>query len=89
MGKLSGRARHGALAAIEAPLLGEGLKQIAMMADIFTAAKQQKPTGFQSKVEHPYKPFLQLRLEVDQQVTATNQVEFGKRRISNQILFGE
>ena len=49
----------------------------------------RKPFGFRAVMENGNQAFLQRRPQVDQHVAATDEVEFGKRRVFHHVLFRE
>ena len=67
----------------------EHREQFAEVAHALGAAQQQQPTRVERIVEQRQEPLLQLDVQVDQQVAAADQVEFGKRRVLDQVLLGE
>jgi len=75
-------------APVDAPVLGQGLEQAAL-ADGLGAAEEQEAGVFEGEVEQADQPLLDLLVEVDQQVAATDQVQLGERRVADQVLGGE
>src|SRR5260221_1923178 len=66
----------------DAVLLVERSEQIAVAGDRLRQAEEEEPVGPERVVEDRYKPGLQLRLEIDQQIAAGNQIEARERRIA-------
>src|SRR5665213_3454475 len=66
-----------------------GLEQVGELAERFRRTEKQESFGFQRIVKGRQRPLLQSGLQVDQQVAATDQIHFRKRRITDQILARE
>src|SRR5262245_12084147 len=62
------------------------LEQIVEYTDSFRRAEQQIAAGIEGVMENRHSPPLQLRPEVDQDITTTDQIESRKRGISSDIL---
>ena len=57
-----------------------------MIPDAFRGRKKQDSPGLQCIVEHWNQPILKRGFQVDQQVPATQQIEFDQRRILDHVL---
>ena len=85
--------RHQRLRLVEAPkdacLVVEWREQIAEIANGFGAAEHEQPTLAQGVIEQRQQLFLQLGTEIDQQVAAGEDIEFGEGRVGDDVLRGE
>ena len=61
-------------------------EQVAKLAHGLGAAQEQKAAGIEAIVKERYELLLQLRRQVDEQVAAAHQVEFGERRVHDDVL---
>src|SRR5205085_124592 len=62
------------------------LKKLAANRDIFRRAQEQKSARVQGEMEKGQQTFLQIHFEIDQQVTARNQIQLGERRILDEAV---
>ena len=76
-------------APVNAPFLGDRLEQVSLPSDRLRRAQEQGASLFESKVQEGDDLLLRLRFEVDQNVSATDQVHLGKGGIGEQILSRE
>ena len=70
-------------------MLVERVEFVQQSAGAFTRAEEQKPSGLQREVEEREHRLLRVRLKVDQQVAARDQIQLGERRIANEVVRGE
>lgn len=71
---------------VDTPLLGYRCEKRLLLSDRLRASEKKKATIRQGKMEQPHQPILIIRLDVDQQVSAGNQVDVGKGWIGHQVL---
>jgi hypothetical protein len=76
-------------AAVKLRLLRDDIKQVCQTADPFGPAQEQITAGIEREVEKRNEFILRFRIQIDQEIAATNYVNFGKGRISYQVLDGE
>ena len=74
---------------VQARLSGQGSEQVRGGPDGFGAAQQQNAASIQPKVKKRHQLFLQLCIEIDQQITADHDVQLGERRVHDEILRSE
>ena len=79
------RGRRGLLGE-DLVLLVHRLEEIGEAADRFRGAQEQEPAGLERVVERGQHLLLQARLEIDQQVAATDEVHARERRIGDEVL---
>ena len=72
--------------AVDPPFLRYWLEQVLLPGDALGGAEKQVPALAQREVEQGEHLLLDLRLEVDQQVAAADQIEPGERRVLQQVL---
>src|SRR4029450_781238 len=77
------------LAAVNAPLRGESGKQFVLASDAIGLAQEQIATRPEREREESDDPSLDVRFEVDHNVSATDQIQARKRRFGDQVLHGE
>ncbi len=75
--------------AIESGLLVDDPEQRFLLEDALRFAEEQEGTRVERVVEHRQQARLQLALEVDQDVAATDQIEAQEGRVLHQILARE
>ena len=78
-----------ALGGVNFVFLVQGIEQIGHFAGRFAGAQQQNALRIEREVHHLHRLALQYRLQVDQQVAATDQFDIGERRVLDQIVLGE
>ena len=76
-------------APVNAPFLGDRLEQVGLPANRLRRAQEQVASLFESEVQEGDDLLLHLRLEVDQQVAATDQIQLGKGGVGDQVLHGK
>jgi hypothetical protein len=64
----------------------QGGKQTAELSHGLGGSQEKKPAGFQGVMKERNNLFLQSRVHIDQQITTTDQIEFGKRRVLDHIV---
>jgi hypothetical protein len=74
---------------VEATFLVDHAEQRLLLEDAFGLAEEQVGARVECVMEHRQQPCLQLALEINQDITATDQVQAKKGRILHQILTGE
>ena len=82
------RSRRGFLG-IDLVLLVHRLEQIGEAADGFRGAQEQKSLRLERVMERGERLLLQARLEINQQVAATDEIHARKRRVADEVLPGE
>ena len=70
----------------EAPLLGQGQEQGLEPADALGRAQEQDAVGFEREMEQRQDPLLDVRLEVDEQIPAADEVHVGVGWVAEQVL---
>ena len=88
-GELEAVVTHRPGPAVDPPFLVDRLEQIGLSADGFRRAQEQVATVVECEVEQADDLFLNLRLQVNQQVAATDHVQLGERRVGDQVLHRE
>lgn len=81
---------HGGLPSIQ-PLRAvlQGKEAVGAFAHRLRGAEEEITAGVQRIVKQGHEPLLQLSVQIDQQVAATGQVQFGEGRVPDQVLFGK
>ena len=64
-------------------------EQVVELADPFGRAQEQEPTGVERVMKQEDQLLLQLRPQVDHEVAATDEVEFGEGRVLDHVLLGK
>src|SRR5919106_4768295 len=75
--------------AVNPPFLGYRMEQALVPGDALRGTEKQVPVLAQGKMEQSEHLLLHIRFEVDQQVAAADQIEPGKGRVLEQILWGK
>ena len=93
-GRVIDRERHrrrsrAVLLAVDAQLLVDQREQVALRADGLGLAEHQEAVRLERVVEHREQLPLQLRVQVDEDVAAEDQVEPRERRIPGEVLARE
>jgi hypothetical protein len=73
--------------AVDPPLLRNRMEQAFVSGDAFRGTEKQVPVLAQGKMEQREHLLLDIRFQVDQQAAAADQIEPGKRRILQEILW--
>ena len=76
-------------ALIHLQLTVQRVKKIGKVAYGLGGTEKEYAAGVQGVVEQGHEFFLQVAVQVDEQVAAADQVEFGKRRIFDDVLLGK
>ena len=71
---------------VDLVLLVHRLEQVGEAADRFRCAQEQEPSGLERVVERGERLLLQARLEIDQQVPATDEIHARERRVADEVL---
>src|ERR1039458_9780681 len=77
------------LALIQLRFAVERGKKTAKLAHRLRSAQEEKTARVERVVEQGNERLLQVLADIDQQVAATDQVEFGKRRVFDHVLLGK
>ena len=83
------RAVQVLLALVQLALAVQRGKQVAELAHGLRGAQEEKTARVQRVVEQGNELLLQVAAHIDQQVAATDQVEFGEGRILDHVLLGK
>ena len=73
----------------DAPFLGDRLEQVDVPANRLRRAQEEEASLVEGKMQERDDLLLDLRLQVDQQVSADDEIEFGERRVGDQVLAGK
>ena len=84
-----GERLEAALGAVQLPFGIQRLEIVGHFAGGFAGAQQHQSAGIEREIEKLQHLALQNRLQVDQQIAATEQGNVGKRRILDQIMLSE
>ncbi len=79
------RSRRGLLG-IDLVFLVHRLEQVGEPADRFRGAQEQEPAGLERVMERGQRLLLEGRLQIDEQVAATDQVHAREGRIGDEVL---
>ncbi len=80
---------HHADAPENPPFLRYRLEQVHLPADRLRSSQQQIAAVVESEVQQGNDFSLKFRLQVDEQIAATDQIELGKRSVADQVVDGE
>ena len=83
------RRRRRGFPGIDLVLLVHRLEQVGEAADGFRGAQKQKSLRLERVMERGERLLLQARLEINQQVAATDEVHARERRVADEVLPGE
>ena len=69
--------------------LAQGFEVLGHVAHGFAGAQHQEPARVEGEVQKVHDPFLQNRLEVDEEVAATDEVDIGEGRVLDEVVLSE
>ena len=78
--------RVGPIAAIDPPFLRHRLEQVVVPPDRFGIAEKQMPALPQREMAKRDDPLLRVRLQIDQEIAARDEVQPRERRVAQQVL---
>ena len=87
--KLRNRCSRAVMALKDAMFLVNSAEQPRFPADALRWSDEQIPAGPKRIMECLHDPVLEVVVHIDQHVAAGDQIDLGKRRVSDQIVFGK